>query len=81
MVITAAALLELAGLPAGEAPALTASPQTFAGGDRYRVEIPSTEGPRPLEAVLNEAAERRVPVHRVSQGSGLMLLTDQMARA
>jgi hypothetical protein len=48
----------------------------FADGLRYRIEIPSVEGPRVLEAVLDEAAERDVPVRRVSQGSGVMMLTD-----
>jgi Peptidase family U32 len=48
----------------------------FADGLRYRVEIPSVEGPRVFRAVLEEAAARDVPVRRVSQGSGVMMLTD-----
>jgi hypothetical protein len=56
----------------------------FADGLRYRFEIPSCEGPRVFEAVLDEARERGVPVRRVSQGSGVMLLDDaeldEMAR-
>ena len=48
----------------------------FPDGGQYRIEIPSTEGPRALAAVLDEAAKRQVPVHRVSQGSGIMLMTD-----
>jgi hypothetical protein len=48
----------------------------FADGLRYRIEIPSVEGPRVLEAVLDEADRRAVPVRRVSQGSGVMMLTD-----
>jgi len=48
----------------------------FADGLRYRIEIPSVEGPRVLEAVLDEAERRAVPVRRVSQGSGVMMLTD-----
>jgi peptidase U32-like protein len=48
----------------------------FADGLRYRIEIPSVEGPGVLRAVLEEAAERGVPVRRVSQGSGVMMLTD-----
>jgi hypothetical protein len=47
----------------------------FPDGGQYRFEIPSTEGPRSLAAVIDEAAKRAVPVHRVSQGSGIMLLT------
>jgi len=49
----------------------------FADGLRYRIEIPSVEGPRVLAAVLEEAEQRSVPVRRVSQGSGVMMLTDE----
>jgi hypothetical protein len=52
----------------------------FADGLRYRFEIPSVEGPRVLEAVLEEAERRSVPVRRVSQGSGVMMLTDDEIR-
>jgi hypothetical protein len=48
----------------------------FADGLRYRVEIPSVEGPAVMRAVLDEADGRGVPVRRVSQGSGVMMLTD-----
>jgi len=56
----------------------------FADGARYRIEIPSTEGPAVFRAVVDEAQRRDVPVRRVSQGSGVMMLTDseigEMAR-
>lgn len=68
------------GLPArdpGEAPT---SPLRFPDGGEYRIEIPSTEGPRALAAVIDEAGKRGVPVHRVSQGSGIMLMTDAEIR-
>jgi hypothetical protein len=56
----------------------------FADGLRYRIEIPSVEGPAVMRAVLAEADARGVPVRRVSQGSGVMMLTDgeldEMAR-
>lgn len=42
---------------------------TFADGVRYRIEIPSVEGPAVLRAVLEEAERRDVPVRRVSQGA------------
>jgi peptidase U32-like protein len=48
----------------------------FSDGPRYRIEIPSVEGPAALRAVLAEAEARSVPVRRVSQGSGVMMLTD-----
>lgn len=53
------------------------SERRFADGLRYRIEIPSVEGPGVLEAVLEEAASRGVDVRRVSQGSGVMMLTDE----
>lgn len=52
----------------------------FADGVRYRLEIPSVEGPRVLRAVLDEADRRGLHVRRVSQGSGVMMLTDSELR-
>jgi hypothetical protein len=52
------------------------SSRRFDDGAAYRVEIPSCEGPRVMAAVLEEASQRGVTVHRVSQGSGVMMLTD-----
>jgi hypothetical protein len=40
------------------------------------VEIPSVEGPEALAAVLKESTRLDVPVHRVSQGSGVWMLGD-----
>jgi len=70
------AFLRQIGLPDGDPGALPVSAKRFPDGAQYRVEIPSVEGPEVLEAVLSEADARGVPVHRVSQGSGTMLLTD-----
>jgi hypothetical protein len=64
------------GLPPGALHTLPDSPRRFRDGASFRIEIPSTEGPRCLEAVLDEAGRREVPIHRVSQGSGGFLLTD-----
>jgi Peptidase family U32 len=69
-------LLSGLGLPARDLSELPDSEKRFPDGAQYRVEIPSVEGPRVLEAVLDEAQERGVQLHRVSQGSGIMLLTD-----
>ena len=68
--------LERQGLPGADLSDSPASKKRFPDGAQYRIEIPSTEGPRALAAVIEEAAKRQVPVHRVSQGSGIMLLTD-----
>lgn len=63
------------GLPTG-APGPASSPHRFPDGGAWRVEIPSVEGPAALQTVIATAAELEVPVHRVSQGSGVMMLTD-----
>ena len=72
----ARALLSELGQLARDPAELPNSHKRFPDGAQYRVEIPSVEGPRVLEAVLKEAEKRRVQLHRVSQGSGIMLLTD-----
>jgi hypothetical protein len=69
--------LESLGYPSGDGYDLPTSSKRFPDGAQYRVEIPSVEGPRALEAVLEEADRLGVIVHRVSQGSGIMLLTDE----
>ncbi|WP_141204780.1 hypothetical protein [Streptomyces griseorubiginosus] len=53
-----------------------ASPHSFPGGGRWRTEIPSCEGPEALAVVLKEASRLDVPIHRISQGSGVWMLTD-----
>lgn len=52
------------------------SARRFPDGGRFRVEIPSVEGPAAFRAVLTAARELGVRVHRISQGSGIMLQTD-----
>jgi hypothetical protein len=72
------------GLPPGDLNELPDSPARFRDGAQYRIEIPSVEGPHCLEAVLEEAMRLDVRIHRVSQGSGVFMLTDseldEMAR-
>jgi hypothetical protein len=55
---------------------LSASAARFPDGAHFRIEIPSVENPAALRAVLEEAHARRVPIHRTSQGSGAMLLSN-----
>jgi Peptidase family U32 len=74
------AFLRSMGLPGEDPQPPPASEKRFPDGAQYRIEIPSTEGPRPLRALLEAAARLSVPVHRVSQGSGIMLLTDDEIR-
>ncbi|HEY8371387.1 MAG TPA: hypothetical protein VIL00_01450 [Pseudonocardiaceae bacterium] len=52
------------------------STRTFPDGGAFRIEIPSVEGVDTLRAVLDEAAACQVPIHRISQGSGVMMLSD-----
>ena len=62
-------------LPVEDNHALKPSGRHFRDGGDFRVEIPSVEGPRVFRVVLDAAKELKVPIHRVSQGSGVMLLT------
>jgi hypothetical protein len=71
---TAAALSRL-GIAAEEG-ALPTSPKRFPDGAQYRIEIPSVETPDALSAILEEADKQKVLIHRASQGSGIMMLTD-----
>jgi hypothetical protein len=52
------------------------SSRRFPDGRRYHFEIPSVEGPAVLRAVLEAARAESLTIHRVSQGSGIMLLSD-----
>ena len=47
-------VLEGLGLPRGDRAEVPASAKRFPDGAQYRVEIPSTEGPACLRAVLEE---------------------------
>lgn len=71
------------GLPTEDSRA-NESDKRFQDGGWFRFEIPSVEGPGVLEAVLEETQKLQVPLHRVSEGSGIQLLTDheimEMAR-
>jgi hypothetical protein len=68
------------GLPDRDLGELPTSAKRFRDGAQYRVEIPSVEGPEPFRAVIDAAKERELRVHRISQGSGMMLLTDDDLR-
>jgi Peptidase family U32 len=77
---TATSILRSLNLPTRDAYDLPTSSKRFPDGAAYRIEIPSCEGPKALRAVIDEAAARKVHVHRVSQGSGIMLQTDEEIR-
>lgn len=58
----------------------SSSVERFPDGAEFRIEIPSVEGPRVLEAVVDEADRYHLTVNRVSQGSGGMLLEEAELR-
>jgi hypothetical protein len=68
------------GLPVHDPRECPDSAKRFPDGGQYRLEIPSTEGPAALRTVIDEAQKRKVPFHRVSQGSGIMMLPDDEIR-
>jgi hypothetical protein len=73
----------LAAIEQAGYPALVTAPTSerrFADGSRYRIEIPSCEGPAVMAAVIETATAMEVPIHRVSQGSGVMMLSDSEIR-
>ncbi|HEY0540140.1 MAG TPA: U32 family peptidase [Actinoallomurus sp.] len=64
------------GLPERDLGTLPESGRRFPDGGQFRVEIPSVEGPAAFRAVLAAGREHGVRIHRISQGSGIMLQTD-----
>ena len=56
------------------------SKRRFPDGAHFRVEIPSVENLRVLEAVIDAARKHDIVVNRVSQGSGAMLLSEAELR-
>ncbi|WP_372348990.1 hypothetical protein [Streptomyces sp. KL116D] len=68
--------LSALGLSAPAPDPADASPHAFPDGGTWRVEIPSVEGPEAVGVVLKEASRLDVPIHRISQGSGVWMLRD-----
>ena len=73
--------LKSLGLPPGDRHDLPTSEKRFPDGAHYRVEIPSVEGPAALETVIEAARSHGVMIHRISQGSGMMLLPEREMQA
>lgn len=69
-------LLEKLGYPSTDLTELPTSTKRFPDGAQYRIELPSTEGPVALRETLKEIDRYGLTIHRISQGSGIMLLTD-----
>ncbi|WP_307804852.1 hypothetical protein [Streptomyces sp. VRA16 Mangrove soil] len=68
--------LSALGLSAPAQDPADTSSHTFPDGGTWRVEIPSVEGPEAVGVVLKEASRLDVPIHRISQGSGIWMLRD-----
>ena len=68
------------GYPGEDLNDLPSSAKRFPDGAQYRVELPSVEGPAALRTTLEEIDRYGITIHRVSQGSGIMLLTDEEIR-
>jgi len=64
------------GLPEKEQYQLATSAKRFEDGAHYRIEIPSVENPAIMEGVIAESKKYGLTINRVSQGSGIMLLSD-----
>lgn len=64
------------GLPDRDLGELPDSAKRFWDGGQFRVEIPSVEGPVALRAVIEAGGHEGIRIHRISQGSGVMLQTD-----
>lgn len=69
------------GYPGGDLYSLPDSTKRFPDGAQYRIEIPSVEDPLALAATLEEADKYGLTLHRISQGSGIMLLSDDEIRS
>jgi len=57
--------MEQAGIPGRDAYDLPSSPKRFKDGAHYRMELSGLEGPKVLEAMIEEKNRRKVPVHRL----------------
>lgn len=64
------------GLPGGDAYDLPTSEKRFSDGAQYRFEVPGIQGPKVMEALLEAMDGYGIPLHRVTQTKGIMMLTD-----
>ncbi len=57
--------MEKAGIPGHDAYDLPTSKKRFPDGAWYRMEVSGVERPQVLEAVVDEAEKRKMPIHRL----------------
>ena len=53
------------------------SDKTFNDGGQFRFEVPGIQSPKTMEALLDEAQNQDLTIHRVTQTKGIMLLSDE----
>ena len=53
------------------------SEKRFGDGGQFRFEVPGIQSPKTMKALLNEAKNQGLVIHRVTQTKGIMLLTDE----
>lgn len=68
--------LKSIGMPGGDAYDLPTSEKRFKDGGQYRFEVPGIQGPKVMEALLEEMDKYGIWLHRVTQTKGIMMLTD-----
>ncbi len=69
--------LEQMGLPTGDAYELPSSTKRFSDGAQYRMEVPGIQSPGVMQALLEELDSLGTSIHRVTQTTGIMLLSDE----
>lgn len=65
------------GLPQGDLYNLPTSSKRFKDGAQYRFEVPGIQGPKPMKVLLEELHRLNIPIHRVTQTKGIMMLTNE----
>lgn len=68
--------LEKIGMPGGDLYTLPTSEKRFEDGGQYRFEVPGIQGPKVMEALLEEIDRYGLYLHRVTQTKGIMSLSD-----
>lgn len=68
--------LESIGMPGGDLYTLPTSDKRFDDGGQYRFEVPGIQGPKVMEALLEEIDRYGLYLHRVTQTKGIMSLSD-----
>ncbi|AIO18609.1 hypothetical protein KQ51_00729 [Candidatus Izimaplasma bacterium HR1] len=63
--------------PNGDLYDLPTSKKTFKDGAQYRFEVPGIQGPKPMKVLLEELQRLDIPIHRITQTKGIMMLTDE----